>query len=148
MPPWLTLLTQASILGYALLAGVFLAFSDFLMRALARSSGGLEAMQSINREVFRYVFMALFLGMAPVSLVLAIAGGGLITAAGVTYLVGAFALTVVANVPLNDALARHAPTSPDAMPFWTGTYLPRWTFWNSIRAVACLAAAVMLLAAT
>ena len=32
--------------------------------------GGVEAMQVINREVFRWVFMALFLGMAAVSLVL------------------------------------------------------------------------------
>ena len=67
------LLLQFSILAYALVAGVFLAFSDFIMRSLAitNGSGGVEAMQAINREVFRWIFMALFLGMAPVSLAIA-----------------------------------------------------------------------------
>ncbi|WP_298432569.1 hypothetical protein [uncultured Jannaschia sp.] len=74
MEPWLLTLTQFAILAYAALGVVFLAFSDFIMRALARTSGGAEAMQSINREVFRIAFMALFLGMAPLSLVLLIGG--------------------------------------------------------------------------
>jgi len=58
-------LAQFSILADAILAGVFLAFSDFIMRSLAQTSGtgGIEAMQVINREVFRWVFMALFLGL-------------------------------------------------------------------------------------
>ena len=55
-------------------------------------------MQVINREVFRWIFMALFLGLAPVSLVimgygvisLDGAAGTLITLAGLTYLVGCF----------------------------------------------------------
>ena len=36
------------------------------MRSLAipGGSGGVEAMHAINREVFRWIFMALFLGMA------------------------------------------------------------------------------------
>ena len=65
-------LLQGAILAYALLAGVFLAFSDFIMRALSRTSGigGPEAMQLINREVFRWIFMTLFMGMAVVSLLL------------------------------------------------------------------------------
>ncbi len=58
-----------TILAYAFIGGVFLAFSDFIMRSLAMTGGhgGIEAMQVINREVFRWVFMALFLGLAPVS---------------------------------------------------------------------------------
>ena len=67
------LLALFSILAYALVAGVFLAFSDFIMRSLALTggTGGVEAMQVINREVFRWVFMTLFLGMAGVSIVVA-----------------------------------------------------------------------------
>ena len=67
-------LLQVSILAYALVAGAFLAFSDFIMRSLAitSGSGGVEAMQAINREVFRWIFMTLFLGMAAGSVALAV----------------------------------------------------------------------------
>ena len=74
-------LIQFAILAYALVGGVFLAFSDFIMSALAMTSGhgGVEAMQVINREVFRWVFMALFLGLAVVSLVIAAYGAFALT---------------------------------------------------------------------
>ena len=70
-------LIQFAILAYALVGGVFLAFSDFVMRSLALTggAGGVEAMQSINREVFRWIFMVLFIGLAPVSLFIAGYGG-------------------------------------------------------------------------
>jgi hypothetical protein len=40
-------------------------------RALGQTSGGAgpEAMQTINREFFRWIFMTLFLGLVPVSLI-------------------------------------------------------------------------------
>lgn len=64
------LLLQIAVLAYALVAGVFPAFSDFIMRSLAQTDGvgGVEATQVISREIFRWVFMALFLGMAAASL--------------------------------------------------------------------------------
>ncbi|MGC3940326.1 hypothetical protein ACOTTU_21185 [Roseobacter sp. EG26] len=63
------LLFQCSILAYAFIGGVFLAFSEFIMRSLAMTGGhgGIEAMQVINREVFPWVFMTLFLSLAAVS---------------------------------------------------------------------------------
>ena len=69
-------LVQAAIITYAIVGGVFIAFSDFIMRSLAQTSGtgGVETMQIINREVFRWVFMALFIGMAPVSIGIALYG--------------------------------------------------------------------------
>ena len=59
MSPFIFYLTHLAVLAYALVGGVFLAFSDFIMRALSLTggSGGAEAMQAINREVFRWVFM-------------------------------------------------------------------------------------------
>jgi len=156
MTPWFFTLAQVSILAYALLGGVFLAFSDFIMRSLARTggSGGIEAMQVVNREVFRWIFMALFLGMAPVSLLLsgygylALGGPGAmpVVLSGLVYLVGCFAVTVRFNVPMNEALAAMDPTADIARSYWEGTYLPRWTFWNSVRTAACIAAAGLLLA--
>ena len=150
-------LVQVSVLAYALLAGVFLAFSDFIMRALATTSGsgGVEAMQVINREVFRWVFMTLFLGMAPVSLLMAGYGWfalegtarALIMLGAATYLFGSFAVTIAGNVPMNEALAGMDPTSDAAGTYWRETYVPGWTFWNTTRALACLAAAAQFLGA-
>ncbi|MEH6724582.1 MAG: anthrone oxygenase family protein [Hyphomicrobiales bacterium] len=156
MPIWLFLLTQFSILAYALLCGVFLAFSDFIMRALADAGGiaGIEAMQSINRAVFRWMFMALFLGMVPASLIisgysvvnLGSPATALMLLAGLIYLIGCFGVTIVFNVPMNEALAGMDMSADATRHYWTRTYLPRWTFWNTIRTVACLAAAGFLLA--
>ena len=107
MSPILLFVMQIAILAYALVGGVFLAFSDFIMRSLARTggAGGVEAMQVINREVFRWVFMALLLGLAPVSLAgvvfgflnLASPGGTLMVLAGLSYLVGCFGVTIVSS---------------------------------------------------
>lgn len=154
---WFNLLAQVAVIAYALVGGVFLAFSDFIMRSLARTSGtgGAEAMQVINREVFRWVFMALFLGLAPVSLVLAAAGffsvgggaGVLFAAAGLIYFVGCFGVTVIFNVPLNEALAKMNLDEPATLAFWSDTYVPRWTFWNSVRGFACVVSASVMLAA-
>lgn len=155
MSPFVFFLIQLSIIAYALVAGVFLAFSDFIMRSLATTSsqGGVEAMQAINREVFRWVFMTLFIGMAPMSLIL----GGyawtnlsgppalLIIAAAAVYLVGCFGVTVAFNVPMNEALARMELTSDATRAYWLQTYVPRWTFWNTVRTIASTASAALLL---
>jgi len=152
---WIIILMQFSILAYALIGGVFLAFSDFIMRSLAKTSGigGIEAMQSINIEVFRWIFMTLFLGMAAVSVVvlgygmvtLGSPGAPMIALAGLIYLVGCFGVTVVFNVPMNEALAKMKLSSDEVQEYWTGTYLPSWTFWNSVRTIACVSASVLLL---
>jgi len=149
------ILMQVAILAYALVGGVFLAFSDFIMRSLSLTggAGGVEVMQVINREVFRWIFMALFLGMAAVSLVIAGFGaitlshpaGMLILIAGLVYLVGCFGVTVLFNVPMNEALAGMELSEDATRAYWKGTYLPRWTFWNTVRTLACGLSAALLL---
>ena len=153
MPFWFVLLTQFSVLAFAVLAGVFLAFSDFIMRSLANSGGtsGMKAMQSINREVFRYVFIPLFLAMVPVSLALAVAAyqvverPALFMAAAAIYLLGAFVVTIFGNVPMNNVLATSDPETVDGRKYWEDRYLPVWTRYNSLRSAACFLAAGLLL---
>lgn len=155
MSPFIFVVLQVSIVAYALIGGVFLAFSDFIMRSLAYTGGvgGIEAMQVINREVFRWIFMALFLGMAAVSVFVVIysvtnlAGGPgtLILIGAAVYLLGCFAVTVFFNVPMNEALAGMDLTSDTTKDYWTNTYLPRWTMWNTIRTVACAVSAALVL---
>ena len=155
MSPFIFFALQFAIIAYALVSGVFLAFSDFIMRSLAHTGGigGVDAMQVINREVFRWVFMTLFIGMAPVSLAIAGYGGFVIgdgpgtffVLAGLVYFVGCFGVTVFFNVPMNEALAGMDASSDAAQDYWTGTYLPRWTFWNTVRTVASMVSAALLL---
>lgn len=149
------ILMQLAVLAYALLGGVFLAFSDFVMRSLSLTGGvgGVEAMQVINREVYRWVFMALFLGMAAVSLVVAVYGGiivgghpgTLMMIAGLVYLIGGFGVTAIFNVPMNEALAGMDLSSEATHTYWESTYLPRWTFWNTVRTLACAVSSALLL---
>jgi len=149
------LVLQFTILAYALVSGVFLAFSDFIMRSLAHTGGvgGVGAMQVINREVFRWVFMALFIGMAPLSLLIAGYGGfyvgsgpgTLMVLAGLIYFIGCFGVTVFFNVPMNEALAAMDISDPATQEYWTETYLPRWTFWNTVRTIASAVSAGLLM---
>ena len=155
MSTWFLVLCQFSILTFAILCGVFLAFSDFIMRSLQNTgaSGGIEAMQIINREVFHYIFMTLFLLMAPVSIVIAgyavmnLTGSAatLLLLAAVVYLLAAFGVTLLFNVPLNEALADMDTATDATQAYWNDTYLPRWTYWNTVRTAACALASALLL---
>lgn len=157
MPDWLIMLSGFSAIAYAVLGGVFLAFSDFIMRSLRLTNppGAIEAMQHINRQVFRHVFIPTFLAMAPISIGVAIAAQAaaepaparLLAAAASMYVFGAFLVTIARNVPLNERLDRMDATSGEAEAFWTTTYAPVWTRWNTVRTAACAAAAALALAA-
>jgi uncharacterized membrane protein len=50
-------------------------------------------------------------------------------------------VTVVFNVPRNEALAAVDPTSADSAKRWSG-YIASWTAWNHVRTAAALVVAV------
>lgn len=151
--PALFYLTLGSTLGAALIAGVFFAFSSFVMPALAKlpPSQGMAAMQSINVVVLNRSFLGVFVGTAMLCLIIALlsplawsmAGSKLRTAGSVLYVVGTFLVTMVCNVPLNKGLANVAPDAVQAVPTWS-QYVPQWTKWNTVRALAALGAAALL----
>jgi len=68
------ILPLLSALGCGLIAGVFFAFSAFVMKALAGlpPPQGIAAMQSINVAVLNRWFFAAFFGAAAACLVLAV----------------------------------------------------------------------------
>ncbi|MDQ0473156.1 anthrone oxygenase family protein [Labrys wisconsinensis] len=152
----LLVLTVAAAIGSGLVAGIFFAFSSFVMAALGRlpPEQGVAAMQSINITVINPVFMLAFMGTGLVCLVLAAGsvlwwsqgGGWPVIAAGLLYLVGCIGVTMACNVPLNDALAVVQPGTPDAASLWQ-RYLVDWTFWNHVRMAASLLAAVLCILA-
>ena len=150
MDQFLFPLTLLAALGCGLVAGVFFAFSSFVMKALARlpASAGIAAMQSINVVVLRSLFMAAFLGTAAVCVLASVyslfrlhePGVVYMLVGSVLYLVGSFLVTIVFNVPRNEALAKLAPSDPNSASLWPG-YVASWTAWNHVRTVAALAAA-------
>jgi len=147
----------ATAVTTALVAGVFLAFSDFIMRSLtaARPSSGLEAMQVINRKVLRSAFVAGLLLLAPVMTGLAAYAWLAIedpsrdwfVAGAVIYMVGTFAVTLLGNVPMNNHLEALPTDSTEARDYWR-VYARRWTRLNHLRTAASAMAAVCLLVGT
>jgi len=152
---WLLLTYEISLISCALVAGVFLTFSDFVMRSLngARTSASVEVMQGINREVFKTVFMVLLIGMWAVTAALGAfayigalgSGSTSILWAAIIYSVGVAGVTLVFNVPMNNRLAAQAYDSPEGAAYWTNVYYPRWKFWNWVRGIASAVAAVLYL---
>lgn len=151
-----SILTIAALLGAALVGGIFFAFSNFIMRALASvpAPGGLQAMQSINVTVLNPGFLGLFMGTALIFVVLAVmalldwsaAHSPYLLGAAVAYLGGTWAVTVSGNVPLNHQLAEQVPEGLEAEAVWSD-YLKRWTRLNSQRTGASILAAFLLLIA-
>lgn len=142
------LLLFASVIGAALVSGIFFAFSTFVMGALKRlaPSEGISAMQSINIVVINPLFLLAFFGTGAVCV--AAAAVALFTQAGAPlapvlagtalYVFGCLGVTMAANVPLNDRLASANPVDSESV--WN-LYHISWTRWNHIRTAASAAAA-------
>jgi len=153
---WLFLLCTLTTIGCALISGIFLTFSDFVMRAFKHSTPttGIQAMQRINIEVWRSVFMVLLWGFLITTVVLTgyayinmpnpitnyiMIGTGL-------YIVGVFGISFLFNIPMNERLAALDATTKQTALYWYQTYLPRWVFFNYLRAIsACGTAACFLI---
>src|SRR5262249_4566086 len=117
------LLILLCALGAGLVAGVFFAFSTFVMKALGRLAPpeGIAAMQSINIVVINPWFMSAFFGTALASTVLAVMGmqaghprASWLIVGGLLYVVGTIGVTMAFNVPRNNALAVASPSSPES----------------------------------
>lgn len=144
--PAVYVLTLLAALGSALVGGVLLAFSDFVMKSLGRIApeAGVAAMREINVVVLRSWFLRAFFATALLSLVLiAIAllrwrmpESYLLLAGGALYLLGPILVTLRRNVPRNNALAREGGA------VWAD-YLVTWTRWNHVRTAAAFAAALL-----
>lgn len=152
----ITSLIFLSALGSGLVAGTFFAFSTFVMGALARlpAAQGIAAMQSINVVVINPLFMGAMFGTTLAGLalgVIAITGWGepravYLLGGALLYLIGTVLVTMVFNVPRNDALAGLDPNSGEAASLWL-RYVGEWTSWNHVRTAAALAASAAFILA-
>lgn len=151
-----TVLLWFSAIGCGLLAGLYFAFSAFIMTALGRigQTAGIAAMNAINVAIVQSLFLPIFLGTTITSAALAIAAllrwegpaAMSMLSGGVVYVFGMFVVTMLFNVPLNNALAATDPASPDAASLWA-RYLTDWTWWNHVRTVSSTAACALFIAA-
>jgi len=151
----------ALAMASALVSGIFLAFSDVVMPSLraARPVAGSEAMQMINRQVYRSVFIVLLVGLIPISVAVAVwalvwtdtAAGPWLVAAGVLYSCGVFGTSAIGNIPKNRILESMPLAGVAAQAYWPD-YVRGWLPWNHLRTVssmgtaACYMVAAVLLA--
>ena len=148
---FLPILLVAAAIGSGLIAGIFFAFSTFIMAAFARipPEQGIAAMNSINIAIVRSPFMLLFIPVAILCIAIAVIafmdwrGSASLWMIGgsATYLLGSFISTIVFNVPMNDALANASGSGSEAVSLWN-RYLTDWTWWNHVRTIASLASAI------
>jgi uncharacterized membrane protein len=151
-----TALTFVAALGSGLMAGLFFIFSNTIMAALGRlaPANGIAAMNAINVTILNGVFLSVFMGTAIISALLIVgwffswtpSGATFALAASLVYLVGIIGVTMVFNVPMNEALQAVQPGSAEAAALWQD-YLQRWTMWNHVRTFAGLGALALFIQA-
>ena len=130
--------------GCTVVGGVFLAFSTVVLPALFRLPGAEaeRAMRSINVLAVRPPFMVALFGTAATCAALGApavrhSDPWVVLGCG-SYLLGVVVVTVAANVPLNERLAR-GEVAFDA-------FAGAWVRWNHVRTAAALVAAASLIA--
>ncbi|MEV0197068.1 anthrone oxygenase family protein [Nonomuraea sp. NPDC050691] len=134
-----------SLLFNGLMAGLFYTFSTTVMPAFnaIEPAQATAAMRSINKKILNPLFLPVFL-LAPVASLVtgvlllvdgAATAGVLFLAAGAVYLLGTLGATSALNVPMNNALEAGSMD-------WSA-YAPRWTTWNHVRSLSCVAALVL-----
>lgn len=134
----------AAILSTGLMAGIYFAFSVFIMAALKilPDDSGVLAMNSINKVILSSAFMPVFFVSSALAVVLVVinhddALSHWLMLAGGFYLIGMLLCTMVFNVPLNNRL--QSVTSQNQQAVWQN-YVKQWTRWNHVRTISCMIA--------
>ncbi|MQY25715.1 hypothetical protein NRB56_12720 [Nocardia sp. RB56] len=143
-------LTLYTAITSGVCAGIFYAFSAFVMSALGNlpAGQGIAAMNSINKQAPTFWFMVVLMGTALTGLVLGVYGvfhlnrpGALLLVVGALAYLVAIVTTGAFHVPRNDRLLGMDPESVAAADYWR-TYVTEWTWGNHLRVVGPLVAAV------
>ncbi|PZG01901.1 anthrone oxygenase family protein [Nonomuraea aridisoli] len=136
------ILALVTLVLHGALAGLFYAFSMSVMPGLnaVEPAQAEAAMRSVNRKILNPWLFVVFIGSPLAALATGLladapAAWWFLAAAAVNA-VGSFLATVAINVPMNNAL--------DAGTMAWKDYSPRWTTWNTVRTVACLASLVLV----
>lgn len=138
-------LALASVLFTGAIFGFFYAWVCSTMWGLDATDPeiAIAAMQAMNASVRNVVFAPIFFGTPLVLLAAAVGNWHIRPAAyaflagGAIYLLGGLILTMIVNVPMNEALAQIVipQDRQQATAIWA-EYSGRWQMWNQIRTVA------------
>lgn len=150
------IVTFAAALGAGIMGGLFFIFSNTIMASFGKlpPAQGIAAMNSINVTILNGTFLGIFMGTALLSVALIVgwflgwipSGGLFSVAAALIYIVGIIGVTMIFNVPMNDALAAVQPDSAQGAELWRD-HLVRWTMWNHVRTVAGIVASGLFILA-
>ncbi|MGB3683536.1 MAG: anthrone oxygenase family protein [Rubrobacteraceae bacterium] len=132
-----------AVLTTGLISGFFYAYacSVTLGLALLPDEQYIEAMQAINATVRNGLFAFSFFG-AVLTLLLALTLHSrqprsrrfvILALATVLYIGGGFMVTFLANVPMNEELARVGEAAPTTLAQVRAEYERPWNFWNGVR---------------
>ena len=142
-------LTLTAAIGSGVMAGVFFTFSVFVMQALEQIpvAHAVSVMQSINTTIVRSLFIVVFFGTAACSLALLVTAYShwgtshaiYLGIGSILYLVGVMLVTMIFNVPLNNALADLDIANNLSDSAWLDYSTP-WNVWNHVRTIAAVAA--------
>ena len=148
----MTISISIATISAGLMAGVYFAFSAFIMRSLDQLGPvkAADAMNAINEVILHSWFMLLFFGstllyflIVVVAVVSAeLTARWLLLSGGVIYSLGMFFCTAIFNVPLNNRLAQVENDNSKKVEIWT-LYFERWTKWNHLRGVCSLIAMIL-----
>lgn len=143
----------------ALIAGLFYAYSCSVNAGLGKlpDAGYMAAMQSINREILNPLFFMSFMGtliVLPVSTWFQYSNPVsarfyLMLAATLVYAIGTFGVTILGNVPLNNALDGFniQSASPEMIHQQRELFEKPWNRLHSIRTIANAIALILVLLA-
>lgn len=155
---FLQILLGMTAVSTALMGGLFYAYSCSVNPGLGRLSDMdyLSAMQSINRAILNPAFFSSFLGslaLLPVCTWVYFSysvspGSWCVLGATVVYFTGVFGVTMVGNVPLNNALdkADLAAASAGQLAQHRAAFEERWNRLNTLRTVAAVATVALMVA--
>ncbi len=149
-------LLWTSAIGCGLMAGVYFAFSAFIMTSLGRiaPASGMVAMNATSVDIVKSPFMPVFVLTTLTAASLAVLGvvrwgqhgSALMVIGGAIYVLGMFGVTVMVNQPMNEALLAADPATSQGVAVWS-RYLVDWTRWNHLRTISSTVAMAMFIAA-
>ena len=143
----------------ALMAGLFFAWSCSVTLGLARLSDEayIAAMQASNKAILNPVFYSVFFGallLLPLSTFLHYGQPvsmrfWFLLAATIVYLIGGFGVTILGNIPLNEALDGFnlQSASEEAIAMQRAKFEGRWNNLTIIRTIASTIAVILVIMA-
>lgn len=128
-------------LSIVIMVGLYFIFSNTIMVVLANKPFGASIMVEINRQILNPIFLCLFVLSGVAGVYFFFANSGIQALGGLLFFAGTTLVTMLFNVPLNNALR---DASQESLARVWQVYLTRWVCWNHVRSICAVLSAFML----